>query len=78
MLMCSAVLQAAVSGRPGASYIGIPSNILFGPAPEGSAQDTTSALHIPSLGPNRLLRERIHANGAAVQEAAQLLSKAQR
>ena len=71
-------VQAAVSGRPGASYVGIPSNILFGPAHAESAEDSTSGLQIPALGPNRLLRERVHADGAAVQNAAQLLSKAQR
>lgn len=67
-----------MSGRPGAAYVGVPSNILFGPAPASSAEATTSGLHIPALGPNRLLRERIHADGAAVQEAAHLLAKAQR
>lgn len=56
----------------------IPSNILFGPAPQGSAQDSTHGLHIPPVGPNRLLRERPHADGAAVEDAAQLLAKAQR
>ncbi len=71
-------VQAAVSGRPGASYIDIPSNILFGPAHQGSAEQTTSSLQIPALGPNRLLRERPHADGAAVEQAAQLLAKAQR
>lgn len=71
-------VQAAVSGRPGASYVGVPSNILFGPAPADSGEDSTSGLHIPTLGPNRLLRERVHADGAAVQAAAELLSKAQR
>ena len=72
------LLQAAVSGRPGAAYIDIPSNILFGPAHGGSAQNTASSLQIPTLGPNRLLRERPHADGAAVHEAAQLLANAQR
>ena len=72
------LLQAAVSGRPGAAYIDIPSNILFGPAHGGSAQNTASSLQIPTLGPNRLLRERLHADGAAVHEAAQLLANAQR
>jgi len=71
-------VQAAVSGRPGASYIDIPSNILFGPAHQGPAEETTSSLQIPALGPNRLLRERAHADGAAVEQAAQLLAKAQR
>ncbi len=76
---CESVhVQAAVSGRPGASYIDIPSNILFGPAHQGSAEETTSSLQIPALGPNRLLRERPHADGAAVEQAAQLLAKAQR
>ncbi|DBA69706.1 hypothetical protein WJX79_006063 [Trebouxia sp. C0005] len=74
----TAAVKAAVSGRPGASYIDIPSNILFGPAHHGSAEETTSSLHIPALGPNRLLRERPHADGAAVEQAAQLLAKAQR
>ncbi|KAL0038994.1 hypothetical protein WJX77_004453 [Trebouxia sp. C0004] len=74
----TAAVKAAVSGRPGASYIDIPSNILFGPAHQGSAEETTSSLQIPALGPNRLLRERPHADRAAVEQAAHLLAKAQR
>ena len=35
-------------------------------------------LHIPRVGPNRLLRECAHADGSAVEEAAQVLAKAQR
>ena len=68
-------LQAAVSGRPGASYVDLPSNILMGPINQEQAQ---SSLQIPALGPNRLLRERPHADGAAVAQAAQLLANAQR
>ncbi|KAL3141143.1 hypothetical protein ABBQ38_003493 [Trebouxia sp. C0009 RCD-2024] len=74
----TAALKAAVSGRPGASYVGVPSNILFGAAPADAGEEGTARLHIPALGPNRLLRERGHADGATVQAAAQLLSKAQR
>lgn len=64
-----------MSGRPGASYVDLPSNILFGPVDQGQAQST---LQIPPLGPNRLLRERPHADGAAVAQAAQLLASAKR
>ena len=68
-------VQAAVSGRPGASYVDLPSNILMGPINQEQAH---SSLQIPALGPDRLLRERPHADGAAVAQAAQLLTSAQR
>ena len=64
-----------MSGRPGASYVDLPSNILMGPIDQAQAHST---LQIPSLGPNRLLRERPHADGAAVADAAQLLASAKR
>ena len=41
-------------------------------------QDTTHGLHIPPVGPSRLLRERAHAGGTAIEEAAQLLARAQK
>lgn len=68
-------MQAAVSGRPGAAYVDLPSNILMGPMDQGQ---TPSTLQIPPLGPNRLLRERPHADGTAVADAAQLLASAKR
>ena len=41
-------------------------------------QDTTHGLHIAHVGTNRLLRESTHADGTAIDEAAQLLTRAQR
>lgn len=62
-------MQATLSGRPGAAYVDIPSDILFAELPRGAA---------PQLPPAPPPRQRARAGGNAIERAAQLLKSAQR
>lgn len=62
-------MQATLSGRPGAAYVDIPSDILFAQLPRGSAPP------LPQAPPPR---QRARAGVDAIERAAQLLMSAQR
>lgn len=71
MLDCADIfVQAALEGRPGASYVDIPSNILMGPAQDPVPQ--------PSDSPPAPFAHRLPADSSAVHKAAALLRSAQR
>ena len=83
------VVQASLRGRPGASYVDIPSNILMAQLPPGAALASTASSssgggaadlgQLPAAAAGSLpFAVRLQPDAAAVAQVAALLRNAQR